>query len=208
MKTIKELADDIGVSKTAIFKKLTPELRAEYTKTVSGVIQVSPEGETLIRQGFKHKNEPQTKQDNLQTEDAEDLERYTCSKETYDMFNAVLETLQKQLTAKDEQLAAKDKQLAVRDEQITKLASNLEIAQTNLQNAQTLNVSIIARQVEVGLARLARIEAFATQRNSFLSRFPWRQRRVKKLVEEPDTKKSLFGRIFGRQNYRAGQQCT
>ena len=202
MKTIKELADELGVSKTAIFKKLTPELRAEYTETVSGVIQVSPEGEALIRQGFKRKNAPQSKQDLLTEGDEDPFGRHTCSKETYDIFNSVLETLKKQLAAKDEQLAAKDKQLAAKDEQITSLAASLKIAQTNLQNAQTLNVNTITREFEIGLARL---EALATPRG-FFSRFSRRQRRVEKLAGEPNTKKSLLDRIFSRQNYREGQQ--
>jgi len=195
VKTIKELADEIGVSKTAIFKKLTPELRAEYTETVSGVIKVSSEGENLIRQGFKRKNEPQTNQDNLQTTDNdEDFERYACSKETFDMFKTVLEALQKQLTVKDEQLAAKDKQLAEKDKQ-------LALKDTQLEIAQTVSVSTIKKHLDVGLAR---IEALATNRN-FFSRFTNKQCRAKL---EPETKTNLLSRIFGRQRYREGQQYT
>ena len=60
MKTIKQIADEIGVSKTAVRKKLTDEVKTKFAETVSGVIFISPEGESLIKQSFEHIS-PQTK---------------------------------------------------------------------------------------------------------------------------------------------------
>lgn len=60
MKTIKQIADEIGVSKTAIRKKITPELQTKFVETVSGVGYILPEGERLIKQAFQRKL-PQTK---------------------------------------------------------------------------------------------------------------------------------------------------
>lgn len=53
MKTIKQIADDLGVSKTAIRKRLTPEFKEKYTETANGMIVVSQEGETLITQSIQ-----------------------------------------------------------------------------------------------------------------------------------------------------------
>jgi len=60
MKTIKQLADEIGVSKTAVRKRLTNEIKTKFAETVCGVIHILPEGETLIKQSFR-KAPPQTK---------------------------------------------------------------------------------------------------------------------------------------------------
>jgi len=60
MKTIKQIADEIGVSKTAVRKRLTPEVKTKFSETVSGVIFISVEGENLIKQAFE-RTSPQTK---------------------------------------------------------------------------------------------------------------------------------------------------
>ena len=62
MKTIKQIADEIGVSKTAVRKRLTPDIQSRFTETISGTIHISPDGERLIKQAFKNtpQNIPQT----------------------------------------------------------------------------------------------------------------------------------------------------
>ena len=64
MKTIKNLAEDIGVSKTAIRKRLTNEFREKYTrKLADGTVCILPDGEELIISSFIRNggNRPQTK---------------------------------------------------------------------------------------------------------------------------------------------------
>ena len=39
-KTIRQIADEIGVSKTAIRKKMTEEVKTKFSKTVSGIIYI------------------------------------------------------------------------------------------------------------------------------------------------------------------------
>ncbi|WP_439425411.1 replication protein B [Oenococcus alcoholitolerans] len=46
--TIKELSEKLGVTKTAIRKKLTPEFREKYTESVKNTIYINDEGEKLI----------------------------------------------------------------------------------------------------------------------------------------------------------------
>ena len=59
MKTIKEIAEELGVSKTAVRKKMTDEVKTKFAETVSGVIYLNEQGEKLIKQGFS-KGEPKT----------------------------------------------------------------------------------------------------------------------------------------------------
>lgn len=60
MKTIREIASEIGVSKTAVFKKIKTinGLVENYTSTVGNTLYVNEDGEALIKQAFGNRNEP------------------------------------------------------------------------------------------------------------------------------------------------------
>lgn len=51
-KTIRELSEELGVSKTAITKFLTPEKRKLFAKKIDNRLSISDEGVTIIRQHF------------------------------------------------------------------------------------------------------------------------------------------------------------
>ena len=55
MKTIRQIADEIGVSKQAVYKRYKGKLHtvcAPYAHTVQGVLYLSEQAETLIKQDF------------------------------------------------------------------------------------------------------------------------------------------------------------
>jgi hypothetical protein len=53
MQTIKQIADALGISKTAIRKRMTDEFKREHTKTTpAGVILVTPAGASLLSSWF------------------------------------------------------------------------------------------------------------------------------------------------------------
>jgi hypothetical protein len=101
MKTIKQIADEIGVSKQAIFYRIKkPPLSNALQSLMSkenSILMVSFDGEMLIRQAF----------------DAGSVKCFDVkepSKEN-DFFDGVISVLQEQLRVKDEQLAEKDRQI-------------------------------------------------------------------------------------------------
>ncbi|SFH94917.1 hypothetical protein SAMN04489868_1771, partial [Pisciglobus halotolerans] len=51
-KTIKELADEIGVSKTAIHKKVTPDMRNKFFSKIGNKFVISEEGQEAIKSTF------------------------------------------------------------------------------------------------------------------------------------------------------------
>ena len=74
-KTVKEIADEIGVSKQAVFKRINRQPLStkleRLTSTVDGRLMVSVDGEMLIKQAFGAENhkkdrQPSTKTVNLQ----------------------------------------------------------------------------------------------------------------------------------------------
>ena len=91
-KSIRLIAEELGVSKTAVRNKLTPEIRANFAETVSGMLWILPDGERLIREAFE-KKPPQTKSAHVSANQCAEV----C---------AVVSVLREQLRVKDEQIAA------------------------------------------------------------------------------------------------------
>lgn len=93
-KTIKQVADGFGVSKTAIRKYMDTDFREKYTETAeNNVILISDEGEKLLRTLLKT---PQTIGNKFAETPQTDF----------------LSVLQQQISVLTEQLAEKDKQIA------------------------------------------------------------------------------------------------
>lgn len=114
----KQIADELGVSKTAIRKRFTDEFKAQYVETnPDGSLQVTDEGCKLIEESLR--KQVQT----LQTKFAETGENQS--------LQAVVETqketislLKGQLVAKDEQIRAQ--QLHAADKKTLMLIENKE----------------------------------------------------------------------------------
>lgn len=52
-KSVRELADEIGVSKQAVMKKMTPDFRRRYVHKNANQLSISPTGEKVIKQAFE-----------------------------------------------------------------------------------------------------------------------------------------------------------
>lgn len=95
-KTIKDLADELGVSKTAIRKKMTDEFREKYTRINGKTIYINDEGQKKIRETSTRRN------NNKKNKEVE---------EKADLSVDVLDTMKKQLAAKDKQISELQKLL-------------------------------------------------------------------------------------------------
>jgi len=133
MKTIKQLADEIGVSKTAIRKKMTDEVKTKFAETVSGTIYILPEGEKLIKQAF-HLQKPQT--------EFSEVSANWFATDSGEV-STLISMLQVQLEVKDRQLEAKDKQIG-------ELTAALENTTASLNAAQALHAGTMHKQIAAG----------------------------------------------------------
>ena len=97
MKTIRQIADEIGVSKQAVFKKIKHEPLSTslqgLTATVDGRLMVEVDGEKLIKQAFSEII-PSTKNE----------EKTAEVDGVVSVLQATIDTLQGQLEVKDRQL--------------------------------------------------------------------------------------------------------
>ena len=136
MKTIRQIADEIGVSKQAVFKKIKREPLSTslqgLTTTVDGRLMVEVDGEKLIKQAFSEITSSTT--DNQLTGAVDGLVDGASTKN---------ETLQGQLEVKDRQI---EQQVQT----ITRLTDALAAAQQTAAAAQALHAGTIKQQLSDG----------------------------------------------------------
>ncbi len=146
--TIKQLADQIGVSKTAVRKHMDEDFRAKHTaETANGTITISPEGCKLIAEKFQ--KAPQTIE-NTPVETAEN----TVSADIVAILRDTIDTLKLQLEAKDAQIKDLQEQNAKLTDAVKAQAQSInadrhteliETAQHQLEAPQEKKPNLFAR---------------------------------------------------------------
>ena len=175
MKTIRQIADEIGVSKQAVFKKIKREPLSTslkgLTATVDGRLMVEVDGEKLIKQAFSEIAPSTT--DNQLTGAVDGLVDAPSTKnaEKTAEVDGVISVLQATIDTLQGQLEVKDRQIEQQAQTITRLTDALAAAQQTAAAAQALHAGTIQQQLITG-------EAGTDQ-------------------QEPEQKKSWFSKIFG-----------
>ena len=142
MKTIRQIADELGVSKQAVYKRFKGKLHtvcAPYAHTEQGVLYLEERGETLIKQDFLQDDRSIGAHTDTHTE----CSNGAVSEQGYEdgliaVLQATINTLQVQLE--------------VKDRQIEQLTSALVAAQQTAAAAQALHAGTIQQQLLSGEA--------------------------------------------------------
>lgn len=158
-KTIKEIADELGVSKTAVSKQIANlGLRSSLRKN-GNQFAIDEHQEALIKQAFFEKtqteieNQSQTK---TQTENHE-VGDLVC------VLQATIDTLQGQLEVKD-------RQIEQQAQTITRLTDALAAAQQTAVAAQALHAGTIQQQLVAGEGEELQQERETVPRRSWWKR--------------------------------------
>ena len=159
MKTIRQIADEIGVSKTAVNKQIANlGLRSGLRKN-GNQFAIDEHQEALIKQAFSEKsqteieNQSQTK---TQTENHE-VGDLVC------VLQATIDTLQGQLEVKD-------RQIEQQAQTITRLTDALAAAQQTAVAAQALHAGTIQQQLVAGEGEALQQERETVPRRSWWKR--------------------------------------
>lgn len=159
MKTIRQIADEIGVSKTAVNKQIANlGLRSGLRKN-GNQFAIDEHQEDLIKQAFSEKsqteieNQSQTK---TQTENHE-VGDLVC------VLQATIDTLQGQLEVKD-------RQIEQQAQTITRLTDALAAAQQTAVAAQALHAGTIQQQLVAGEGEELQQERETVPRRSWWKR--------------------------------------
>jgi TolA-binding protein len=140
-KTIKQIADEIGVSKQAVTKCIDNlGLRSLLTKN-GNCFLIENSQEKAIKSAFAtHKNNNQSANQNSNQSPTE------LSK-IISVLQSTINTLQIQITTKDEQIKAQQQQLVTKDEQLRQLTVAMENTTAALTAAQILHAGTIREQL-------------------------------------------------------------
>jgi predicted transcriptional regulator len=132
MKTIKQIADEIGVSKQAVYKRTKGRLKEQllpYAHTVDGIVYIEEQGETLIKSDFETK----TAYKGAHTEPHTEAHTETPLDTVINILKSNNDTLKNELDIKNRQI----------DELNTRLAEAMSI----INNEQLLHGGTIQQQL-------------------------------------------------------------
>ena len=136
-KTIKQLAEDLQVSKTAIRKYMTDDFRREHTETdARGTITITPEGCKLIAEIIGNNRKPLAET----TENTVSADVLTIPREVWD-------ALQAQIKAQSDTVEAQRKQIEDYSARLQEANAALTQTATALQAAQALHAGTIQQQM-------------------------------------------------------------
>lgn len=179
MKTIRQIADEIGVSKQAVFKKIKREPLSTslqgLTATVDGRLMVEVDGEKLIKQAFSGGEVSTTDNQLPPTESDEKTVEV-------DGQNALYEILKMELQAKNEQIAALQAELSKERQHSQKQAEKIAVLADQAQKLQLAQMSPQLMDGGGGAADLAEPEPIPSSRQT----------------QQPEQPKSWWSRLFGK----------
>lgn len=151
MKTIRQIADEIGVSKQAVYKRYKGKLHtvcAPYAHTEQGVLYLSEQAETLIKQDFlkdDRSNGAHTDRSN-----GAHTERSIGAVPEQSQEAGVVAVLQATIDMLQGQLAVKDRQIEELNARLAEVSSALLAAQQTAATAQALHAGTIKQQLSDG----------------------------------------------------------
>lgn len=104
-KTIKQIAEELGVSKQAVHQKRKNRLLSTalqpFTSTVDGIVYITVDGETLIKQAFS----------DTERKHVDVNEPTTVDGSVYRVLQTTIDTLQEQLAVKDKLIDSQSRQI-------------------------------------------------------------------------------------------------
>lgn len=165
-KTIKQIADEIGVSKQTVYKRYKGKLYtvcAPYAHTEQGVLYIEEQGETLIKQDFLQK------ECSIGAHTYSHTERSNGAVLEQSENAGVVAVLQTTIDTLQGQLAIKDKQIEELNARLAEVSSALVAAQQTAQAAQALHAGTIQQQLTSGEDQREEDEVKA-KKQSWLSR--------------------------------------
>ena len=155
MKTIRQIADEIGVSKTAVSKQIENlGLRSSLRKN-GNQFAIDEHQEALIKEAFSEKSQTEI-ENQTQTENHE-VSDLVC------VLQATIDTLQGQLEVKD-------RQIEQQAQTITRLTDALAAAQQTAAAAQALHAGTIQQQLLTGEAGADQQDQAPEQKRGWFSK--------------------------------------
>lgn len=143
--TIKQIADELGVTKPAITKYMSKSFRSKYTKKQGNRILIDDDGFADIKQHFADSSHTKT-QNNRKINDNISQSKRKLFDNVNDGNRIAANSYQDTLKAKDGTIELLKKQLATKDEQLASMHKLMDQNQQLLLNTQAENQRLLSLQ--------------------------------------------------------------
>lgn len=150
--TIKELADSLGISKTAIRKRFTDDFRAAHIRTdEKGTIYIDEQGCLEIAATAVTPTNPFAETEETAKTNSGNPEETAANNEEplLEILRTSIVALQEQLASKDEQIKAVNAQVNALTAQIGTLTDTLQSTTAALTAAQALHAGTMQQQLSM-----------------------------------------------------------
>ena len=172
-KTIKEIADELGVSKTAVSKQIaTLGLRSSLRKN-GNQFAIENQQEKLIKMAFRKNKQREIAGENLVSDEQSQTTNANQSQtENHEVCDLVC-VLQTTVDTLQEQLSVKDQQIRELNARLAECSTALLAAQETARAAQALHAGTIQQQLSDGEDYAASVpdEQAAPNNRRWFSRF-------------------------------------
>lgn len=172
-KTIKEIADELGVSKTAVSKQIANlGLRSSLRKN-GNQFAIENQQEKLIKMAFRKNKQRERAGENLVSDEQSQTTNANQSKtENHEVCDLVC-VLQTTVDTLQEQLSVKDQQIRELNARLAECSTALLAAQETARAAQALHAGTIQQQLSDGEDYAASVpdEQAAPNNRRWFSRF-------------------------------------
>lgn len=177
-KTIKEIADELGVSKTAVSKQIANlGLRSSLRKN-GNQFAIENQQEKLIKMAFRKNKQRERAGENVVSDEQSQTKSQTTNAnqsqtENHEVCDLVC-VLQTTVDALQEQLSVKDQQIRELNARLAECSTALLAAQETARAAQALHAGTIQKQLsDAGEERAASVpdEQAAPNNRRWFSRF-------------------------------------
>ena len=201
-KTIKQVADELGVSKQAVWQRVKrtkdlADMLAEHSRTVNGRIYIDEELEQRIKTLYSSFRVDETSVNKRRDVDETSVNKRADVCETTPVVDEtsvntadskLLDTLQQTVSMLQQQLLAKDKQI----DELTAMLKASQDQQATLASALTAAQALHAGTIQDRLTEHAGSSEDLAEENGSLAD-------QGKASESPEKKLGLFARIFGKK---------
>lgn len=176
-KTIKEIADELGVSKTAVNKQIANlGLRSSLRKN-GNQFAIENQQEKLIKMAFlKNKQREKVNENSVSDEQSQTTNANQSQTENHEVCDLVC-VLQTTVDTLQEQLSVKDQQIRELNARLAECSAALLAAQETARAAQALHAGTIQQQLSDGEDHAAASvleKQTAPNKQRWFSRFFWR----------------------------------
>ena len=172
-KTIKEIADELGVSKTAVSKQIANlGLRSSLRKN-GNQFAIEKQQEKLIKMAFRKNKQREIAGENLVSDEQSQTTNANQSQtENHEVCDLVC-VLQTTVDTLQEQLSVKDQQIRELNARLAECSTSLLAAQETARAAQALHAGTIQQQLSDGEDYAASVpdEQAAPNNRRWFSRF-------------------------------------